>query len=104
MLRRKHARVKAPVSGKNTQSVNVKIYFSDFFNLAPEVIGTYGAFNVSLVNDLPLFIDPFLLFNSEKPEYQALHKEIIKYVKFLRDKSIGSELDEGSMYAWYIFK
>lgn len=51
-----------------------------------------------------MFIDPFLLFNSEKPEYQALHGEMIKYLKFLRDKSIGSALDKGSMYAWYIFK
>ena len=64
----------------------------------------YGAFDVSLINDLPMCIDPFLLFNSEKLEYQALHGEMIKYLKFLRDKSIGSALDEGSMLAWYIFK
>ena len=64
----------------------------------------YGAFDVSLINDLPMFIDPFLLFNSEKPEYQALHGEMIKYVKFLRDKSLSSELDKGSMYAWYVFR
>jgi hypothetical protein len=27
-----------------------------------------------VVNDLPLFIDPFLLFHSENPEYVALHE------------------------------
>jgi hypothetical protein len=49
----------------------------------------YGAFNISLINDLPLFIDPFLLFNSDKPEYQALHQSIIRYVRFLREVSAG---------------
>lgn len=64
---------------------------------------SYGAFDVSLINDLPMFIDPFLLFNSQKAEYKTLHEEMIRYLKFLRDKSIGSTLNEGSMYAWYIF-
>jgi len=39
----------------------MKLYFSDFFEVSPEVIEKYGAFNPSLINDLPLFIDPFLL-------------------------------------------
>ena len=82
----------------------LRIYFSDFFDISPATMRAYGAFDVSLINDLPMFIDPFLLFNSEKPEYRALHEGMIKYLKFLRDKSIGSELDAGSMYAWYIFK
>ena len=42
------------------------IYFTDFFHVPPEVLEEQGAFNVSLINDLPLFIDPFFLFNSEK--------------------------------------
>jgi uncharacterized heparinase superfamily protein len=37
------------------------------------------------VSDLPLFIDPFLLFNSDKPEYQELHDGIIAYLRFLRN-------------------
>ena len=44
----------------------MKVYFSDFFNVNPDVIEKYGAFNISLINDFPLFIDPFLLFNSNK--------------------------------------
>lgn len=54
------------------------IYFTDFFQVPPDVLEEYGAFNVSLINDLPLFVDPFLLFNSEKEEYQRLHDQIIK--------------------------
>jgi hypothetical protein len=64
------------------------LYFSDYFNISPEVIKEYGAFNISLVSDAPLFIDPFLLFNSDNPTYQCLHNEIIKYLKFLKKKSI----------------
>jgi hypothetical protein len=62
--------------------MTVNIHFSDFFEVAPETLDQYGAFNISLVNDLPLFVDPFLLFNSNKPQYQELHAEIIRYVRW----------------------
>lgn len=65
----------------------IRIYFSDFFNVSPEALEEYGALNISLINDMPLFIDPFLLFSSDKPEYQYLHNGIIQYLKFLRDYS-----------------
>jgi hypothetical protein len=81
----------------------ILIYFSDFFNVSRETMKAYGAFDVSLINDLPMFIDPFLLFNSAKPEYQVLHREMIDYLTYLRDKAINSKLDEGSVYAWYVF-
>ena len=48
----------------------MKIYFSDYFNVTPEKLAEYGAFNISLINDMPLFIDPFLLFGSKNPEYK----------------------------------
>ena len=38
------------------------IYFSDFFNIDPEIIDSYGAMDISLINDLPLVIDPFIIF------------------------------------------
>ena len=44
----------------------LKIYFSDFFDVDEDIIESYGAVNISLINDMPLFVDPFLLFNSEK--------------------------------------
>jgi hypothetical protein len=52
---------------------------------------------------LPLFIDPFLLFNSKKQEYRRLHDQIIKYVQFLRDKSEDEKPDSGLFKAWYRF-
>jgi hypothetical protein len=55
----------------------MNLYFSDFFSVKEKVIDKYGAFNVSLVTDLPLFIDPFLLFNSRKPKYRKLHADIV---------------------------
>jgi len=80
------------------------LYFSDVFDVRPSTIHRYGAFNVSLVADLPLFIDPFLLFNSHKPKYRRLHDEMIRYLAFLRDKSTaGEELSKGLLHAWYRF-
>ncbi|MEJ1961020.1 MAG: hypothetical protein WDO56_05515 [Gammaproteobacteria bacterium] len=81
----------------------MRTYFTDFFNVKPTVLERYGAFDVSLVTDLPLFIDPFLLFNSKKAEYQALHEEMIRYLRFLRDKSLEGELSPHLVDSWYRF-
>ena len=80
------------------------IYFSDVFGVEPEVVDTYGAFNIALVNDLPLFVDPFLLFDSERPEYRALHDDIIKYLVFVRDRALADELTEGAISQWLLFR
>lgn len=81
----------------------VKTHFSDFFDVSSEDLEKAGAFNVSLINDLPLFIDPFLLFNSEDPKYRQLHDEIIRYLRFLRDKATSEALQPGLIGAWYTF-
>lgn len=81
-----------------------KILFSDFLDIDKKTLDDYGAFNISLVADLPLFIDPFLLFNSKNSEYQKLHAEIINYLRFLRDKSINQQITPGLLSAWYKFK
>lgn len=65
----------------------MKLNFSDVFHVSEHTLTQYGAFNISVVNDLPLFIDPFLIFNSDKPEYQQLHAGMIKYLEFLRELS-----------------
>lgn len=70
------------------------IYFTDFFDVSPVALEEYGAFDVSLIGDLPLFVDPFLLFNSENPTYQALHGEIIRYMRFLKDVTLSERLTE----------
>ena len=81
----------------------INVHFTDFFGVSPEILEQYGAFNVSLINDLPLFVDPFLLFNSKKPEYQELHAEIIRYLRFLRDKSLSSDIRKGLLRGWFTF-
>ncbi|CAN5317158.1 hypothetical protein BH09ACT5_BH09ACT5_01260 [soil metagenome] len=80
-----------------------QLFFSDHFKVAPEVLERYGAFNVSVVSDLPLFVDPFLLFNSEKKEYQQLHEDILKYLKYLRSISTAA-LDPAIIKDLYRFK
>ena len=79
------------------------IYFSDFFGVSDETVENYGAFNISLITDLLLFIDPFLLFNSDRPEYQKLHQEIIKYSLFLKKQSLSGILDQGLIKSWFYF-
>ena len=81
----------------------MNVTFSDFFRVPAETVEQYGAFDISLLSDLPLFVDPFLLFNSKKLEYQRLHDEMIRYLRFLREKSENQQLDEGLIKAWYRF-
>ena len=85
-------------------SVDVLIYFTDVFDVDADDLESYGAFNVSLINDLPLFIDPFLLFNSERAEYQELHEEMIRYLRFLRDKAATGAVTPGLLDAWFMFR
>jgi hypothetical protein len=84
-------------------SDQVDLYFSQYYGVDPSVLDAYGAFDVSLVSDLPLFVDPFLLFHSAKPEYQQLHAGIIDYLRFLRDKA-RPDLDRALIASWYRFK
>jgi len=80
------------------------VNFSDFFGVSHSTVDSYGAFDISVDSDLPLFIDPFLLFNSDRPEYQGLHESILKYLTFLRDKSLGGNVDDGLLRAWFCFE
>jgi hypothetical protein len=38
--------------------MKIELYFSDYYGVDASVLQGYGAFNPSLVSDLPLFIDP----------------------------------------------
>lgn len=78
-------------------------YFADHFGIEPDLLEKHGAFNVSLITDLPLFIDPFLLFNSKKPEYRSLHDEMIRYLVFLKNKAVGGVVNPALLRAWYCF-
>lgn len=78
-------------------------FFSDYFDVDPDTLDAHGAFNVSIINDLPLFIDPFLLFKSDKPEYRALHDSIISYLIFLREKAAAGPVGNDLLRLWYCF-
>ncbi len=80
-----------------------RILFSDYFGIDKKILNDYGAYDISLVADLPLFIDPFLLFNSDKPEYQKLHQSIIDYLRFLKEKSLNEKLTPGLIFNLYRF-
>ena len=76
--------------------------FSEKFGIIKNRIKEYGAVDISLVCDIPLFIDPMLIFNSEKVEYKKLHKDIIKYFHFLAKKS-EKNLSFAEIKLWYTF-
>ncbi len=79
------------------------IYFSDFFEIDPAALDERDAFDVSLINDLPVFVDPFLLFNSTEPELQVLHSEIIRYMRFLKDVALDGPVPPPLVNLWFTF-
>lgn len=84
--------------------MDIRIHFSDFFDIDPKILEEYGAFDVSLITDMPVFIDPFRLYASDKEEYQKLHDSIIKYLCFLRDYcQANAAIDEGKMREYFCF-
>ena len=78
-------------------------FFHEYFGVTRDTVDDHGAFNVSIINDLPLFIDPFLLFNSDNPEYQQLHADILKYMMFLRDAITAGQINKDLVQAWFLF-
>ena len=91
------------VRQQNREHLLPSIYFSEFVDLAPSALDEYGAFDVSLVSDLPLFVDPFLLFNSDNPDYQGLHEEIIRYMRFLKEATLEGGLAPALVNSWFSF-
>ena len=79
-----------------------KIFFSDYFGVDRKALDAYGAFDMNLVTDLPLFVDPFLLFNSKKKSYQELHAGIISYLKYLKQLSQQPQTSAAIKYL-YVF-
>lgn len=81
----------------------MNVYFSDYFGVSGGILEEYGAFNPTVVVDLPLFVDPFLLFHSKNPRYQDEHEKIIGYLRYLRDLSVAGKLNEGSLRSLFCF-
>jgi hypothetical protein len=67
---------------------NFKLLFSDYFEIDDSILEEFGALNICLSSDLPMFIDPFLLFASKKPEYKALHKKVVEHLLILKEFAI----------------
>lgn len=78
------------------------MFFSNYFGVSDKIIKDYGAVNISLDCDIPLFIDPMLIFNSDKLEYKDLHDQIIKYFYFLLEKS-KAKLSYKQYAPWFNF-
>ena len=79
------------------------MYFSDIFEVDSTVLEEYGALDISLYRDLPLFIDPFLLYASEKEEYQQLHNSILNYLTFLKQNANIAQQNPGLLRHWFVF-
>ncbi len=95
--------MRSKITHSRMKKEEANLYFSDAFDVSEEDLEKFGAFNISLVTDLPLFIDPFLLFNSDKPEYQELHDQMIRYLRFLRAKSEAEKINVALIKSWYCF-
>jgi len=78
------------------------MFFSEKFNVSSKTIEEYGAVDISLVCDMPLFVDPMLIFNSDKEEYKKLHEDIIKYFHFLYKKA-SNGISKKEIAAWFEF-
>lgn len=70
---------------------NFKLLFSDYFKIDKSVIDNYGALNICLAADMPLFIDPFLLFASDDEKYKKLHKDLINHILILKEIAISDK-------------
>jgi hypothetical protein len=70
---------------------NFKLLFSDYFNINKSAMDEYGALNICLSADMPLFIDPFLLFASEDEGYKKLHKGLIDHLLILKEIAIENK-------------
>lgn len=60
--------------------MSIRLFFSEYFEVDENILDSYGALNICIDSDLPLFIDPFLLFASKKAEYIELHEQIVNHL------------------------
>ena len=64
--------------------MSVKLHFSEYFDISEDLLANHGALNICVDADLPVFIDPFLLFASKKSEYVKLHDLIVGHLIYLK--------------------
>ena len=78
--------------------MSIKLLFSEYFEVENNVLDSYGALNICIDADLPLFIDPFLLFSSEKPEYIELHEQVIGHLIKLKELATKDQNSNLSLF------
>lgn len=78
------------------------MFFTEKFQVSSETLKSYGAVDISLICDVPLFIDPMLIFNSNNEKYIELHNNIIHYFYFLYTKATQG-LASKEVDAWFNF-
>lgn len=77
--------------------------FSEIFEVDKNILEQEGFVDISLLCDLPLFVDPFLIFGSQKEEYLELNNETNRYLLFLKKKAIQHEIHSGLLKSWFTF-
>ncbi|MHA7156176.1 hypothetical protein [Arthrobacter sp. TMN-50] len=82
---------------------DIRLFFSEHFEVDVERLEDYGALDINVISDLPVFIDPFLLFHSNKADYQSLHEGILRYLGYLRERA-SEELDLGTIKELFMFQ
>ncbi len=70
--------------------MNPQLLFNEYFEIDQNLLDRYGALNICLEADLPLFVDPFLLFSSTNPDYRKLHDKIVGHLIFLRELAVDN--------------
>lgn len=78
------------------------MFFTEKFQVSSEILKSYGAVDISLICDVPLFVDPMLIFNSNNERYTELHNNIIHYFYFLYTKA-AQGLTPKEIDAWFNF-
>jgi len=78
--------------------------FSNYFQISKDIMNEHGIYDIPIISDTPVFIDPFLLYISNKPEYQNAHEQIMKYLLFLCKKVKTSESDNSLKQKYFYFK
>lgn len=68
--------------------MSIKLIFSEYFEIEDRCLDEHNALNICLDADLPLFLDPFLLFASDKPEYIKQHDKIVEHLIFLKEVAL----------------
>lgn len=77
--------------------------FSDVFKISKQNIEDYGAIDLSLASDTPLYIDPLLIYNNDDVNIRNQYQNIVKYLLFLNKQAKKDNSKESIKY-YFTFK